>query len=146
MDTLTDTLIERLDLRSTIADPAPRGRAVSPFEFLPGWLTYGPVVVQWIALGLRYGDLSLPTAANPRITTGGLCGESKAAILDLVRGGARDWLAPYTTLVTGRDDMARARSMMAQAGLALPIVIKPDIGCNGTGVPWRPHWRCFRAG
>jgi hypothetical protein len=134
MGTLTETRIERLDLRATIAEPAPRGRAVSPFEFLPGWLTYGPVVVQWIALGLRYGDLSLPTAANPRISTGGLCGESKTAILDMVRGDARAWLAPYTTLVTGRDDVARARSTMARAGIALPLVVKPDIGCNGCGV------------
>jgi hypothetical protein len=108
--------------------------AVSPFEFLPGWVAYGPVVLQWIALGLRYGDLSLPTAANPAITTGGLCGESKAAILDLVQGGARHWIAPYTTMVTGEADAAAARAAMQAAGLALPVVIKPDIGCNGTGV------------
>ena len=116
------------------ADPAPRGRAVSPFEFLPGWLTYGPVVVQWIALGLRYGDLSLPTAANPSITTGGLCGESKTAILDLVQPAERAWIAPYTTIVTGTDDDTHARAALAAAGLALPLVVKPDIGCNGTGV------------
>jgi hypothetical protein len=110
------------------------GRAVSPFEFLPGWVTYGPVVLQWIALGLRYGDFSLPTAANPHITTGGLCGESKTAILDLVGGAARRWIAPYTTLVTGDDDGSAARAALRGAGLCLPVVIKPDIGCNGTGV------------
>ena len=53
-----------------------RERPVSYFEFWPGWLFYSPVVAQWIALGLRHGDMSLPTAANPRITGGGLCGES----------------------------------------------------------------------
>jgi hypothetical protein len=108
--------------------------AVSPFEFLPGWVTYGPVVLQWIALGLRHGDFSLPTAANPAITTGGLCGESKAAILGLVQGEARAWIAPYTTIVTGGADAAAASAAMKAAGLALPVVIKPDIGCNGTGV------------
>jgi hypothetical protein len=92
------------------------------------------VVAQWIALGLWHGDLSLPTAANPRITTGGLCGESKTAILDLVDGAARDWIAPYTTVVTGQDDLARALAAAQAAGLALPLVVKPDIGCNGTGV------------
>jgi len=116
------------------ADPAPRSRAVSPFEFLPGLITYGPVVVQWIALGLRYGDLSLPTAANPSITTGGLCGESKTAILDLVAPEQRHWIAPYTSLTTGTDDMTRARAALTEAGLSLPLVVKPDIGCNGTGV------------
>ena len=116
------------------AELARRGRAVSPFEFLPGWLAYGPVVVQWIALGLRYGDLSLPTAANPTITTGGLCGESKTAILDLIAPAERHWVAPYTTLVTGADDPATAAQALATAGLSLPLVVKPDIGCNGTGV------------
>lgn len=110
------------------------GRVVSPFEFWPGWLTYTPIVLHWMALGLRHGSFSLPTAANPRITTGGLCGESKTAILDQVQGEAREWIAPYTTLVTGADDAARARRVMCKASLALPIVVKPDIGCNGTGV------------
>jgi hypothetical protein len=109
-------------------------RDLSPFEFLPGWVTYGPVVLQWIALGLRYGDFSLPTAANPNITTGGLCGESKSAILDQMQGPARALIAPYATLVTGADDPASARRLMRANDLALPLVVKPDIGCNGTGV------------
>ncbi len=121
-------------LQAALAAPVPRRRDVSPFEFLPGWLAYGPIVAQWIALGLRYGDFSLPTAANPAITTGGLCGESKTAILDQLRGEARDWVAPYTTIVTGAGDLARARSALAAAGLGLPLVVKPDIGCNGAGV------------
>ena len=108
--------------------------AISRLEFLPGWITYGPIVVTWVALGLWYRDLSLPTAANPRITTGGLCGERKSSILDLAQGEARAWVAPYVVMDTGADDLARADAALARAGLALPIVIKPDIGCNGTGV------------
>ncbi len=108
--------------------------AISRLEFLPGWFAYGPVIAQWVALGLRYGDFSLPTAANPRISTGGLCGESKASILALAGNGARGWIAPWATVITGDDDCARATAAMRQAGLSLPIVLKPDIGCNGTGV------------
>ncbi len=114
--------------------PGKSARAISPFEFLPSWVCYGPVVLQWIALGLRYGDLLLPTAANPNITTGGLCGESKSAILDQVAGDARSLVAPYATLLTGPEERAEARRLMARTGLSLPLVVKPDIGCNGTGV------------
>ena len=113
-------------------------RILSFFEFWPDYLFYAPVVVQWIALGLRYGDFSLPTAANPMITAGGLCGESKLEILDLVSGPARDLLARYTSSVPdGRDlaaDIQAAQRAIDAAGLDYPLIAKPDIGCNGTGV------------
>jgi hypothetical protein len=117
-----------------LAPHAPEPPAISRLEFLPGWIAYGPIVAQWIALGLWHRDFSLPTAANPRITTGGLCGERKSSILDLAQGAARDWVAPYTVIDTGAGDLARAEQAIAAAGLALPLVVKPDIGCNGTGV------------
>ena len=109
-------------------------RAVSWFEFWPGWLFYLPVVAHWIALGVRHGGFSLPTAANPHVATGGLCGESKTSILDQSEGEARALIAPYVTLVTGEADTARAGAAMRAASLALPVVVKPDIGCNGAGV------------
>jgi ribosomal protein S6-L-glutamate ligase RimK-like protein len=109
-------------------------RQVSHFEFWPSWIFYAPVVAYWIALGLRYRDFSLPSAANPRISTGGLCGESKSSILDQAGPIAAPWIAPYVRLRTGEQDGARAAALMEQHALSLPIVVKPDIGCNGTGV------------
>ena len=106
--------------------------ALSFFEFWPGWLFYLPVVLQWIWLGLRFRDFSLPTAANPGIETGGLCGESKSAILDGIVGPARGLVAAYATLVTGDDDTAGAER--ARQELGWPLVVKPDVGCNGAGV------------
>ncbi len=115
------------------SQPPPVGAPpVGAFEFWPGWLFYLPVVLQWIALGLRHGDFSLPTAANPTIETGGLCGESKASILDMVGPTQRDLLAPYIRLP--RPDPALADDAMKRAGIGFPVVAKPDIGCNGTGV------------
>ncbi len=114
-----------------------RSRPVSTFEFWPSWLFYAPVAMQWLALGLRYGSPLLLTAANPRIVTGGLCGESKVSILDQVEGDARRWIAPYTRLVTDADprrDIAVAEAALAAAELDYPLVGKPDVGCNGTGV------------
>jgi hypothetical protein len=107
-------------------------RPVSFFEFWPAWLFYAPVVAQWIALGLRHGDMSLPTAANPHIELGGLCGESKTLILDQVAARERHVLAPYTRITT-QDAFVAERAMDA-AGLTYPVIVKPDIGCNGAGV------------
>ena len=116
-----------------------RGNPLSFFEFWPGWLFYAPVIAHWLLLGLRYGDFSLPTAANPRITTGGLCGELKLSILGLVGrspGGAeaQALVAPACGVLARPDGVDAAEAAMQAFGLSYPIVVKPDIGCNGAGV------------
>lgn len=109
---------------------------ISMFEFWPGSVFYTPIVLYWIAMGLRYGDFSIPSAANPRIETGGLCGESKSGILDMAGEIARPWIAPYVTLVLDEAGQCAhlARSLMELHGITFPVVVKPDLGCNGTGV------------
>jgi hypothetical protein len=49
----------------------------SLLERMPKWLICVPLAVQWCWLGLRFGSLTLPSAANPGITAGGLVGEGK---------------------------------------------------------------------
>ncbi len=117
--------------RRTVEGP---GNPISFFEFWPGWLFYTPVVVHWLFLGLRHGDFSLPTAANPRITTGGLCGESKLSILEQVAPDAQHLIAPACGVAAELDAIATAETAMQALGLSYPVVAKPDIGCNGTGV------------
>ena len=110
-------------------------RVLSPFEFWPGWLFYTPVVIYWIALGTFYRSLSLPTAANPNIEAGGLCGESKTAVLDQVDQSHRSWVADYVTMITGQhDDVSMSLELLARAKIPFPIVVKPDVGCHGNGV------------
>ena len=123
----------KLDTALRIATPTRnQDRPLSFFEFWPDWLFYLPVAAHWVALGVRYGDFSLPTAANPTMTAGGLCGESKLEILDQVVSPARELLAPYVSYV-GTDADAAERAL-ADAGLDYPVVAKPDVACNGAGV------------
>lgn len=68
----------RYDLIHAPSQQDKQPNPLSLFEFWPRWVFYTPVVAYWILLGLRYRDVTLPTAANPRITTGGLCGKRKA--------------------------------------------------------------------
>jgi len=111
---------------------------VSFFEFWPGWLFYAPVVAFWALKSLRYGSVTLPSLANPRIEAGGICGESKNAILALAGPVARQWVADFVGFTTsghrGGNDLALARAAMTQAGLNFPVVAKPDMSCNGVGV------------
>ncbi|AOX17025.1 D-alanine--D-alanine ligase [Kozakia baliensis] len=116
---------------------------LSLFEFWPGSVFYTPIVLYWIAMGIRYGDFSVPSAANPRIETGGLCGESKSGILDMAGSIAKSWIAPYVVMDLSRtqreQDVERCLSLMKEHDLSFPVVLKPDIGCNGTGVKLVPY-------
>lgn len=107
---------------------------LSLFEFWPDSIFYTPIVLYWIVMGLKYRDFSIPTAANPRIETGGLCGESKSSILDMAGPVAEQAIAPYSVFRSGPGAFQRALEAMERRGLSFPVVVKPDIGCNGTGV------------
>jgi hypothetical protein len=107
---------------------------LSFFEFWPGWAFYTPIVIYWIALGLRYRDLSLPTLANPRIPTGGLCGERKSEILSMAGQVASAVISPWAIIHTGDNDYVEAMEAIQRNGISFPVVTKPDIGSNGTGV------------
>ena len=108
---------------------------VGLIERLPKWLFVVPMVLQWLLLGLRHRSLTLPTAANPGIPTGGLVGEGKIDYLATMGPVARAAFASTTSfLCRGKDDAATAELALQNAGLAFPVIAKPDIGWCGFGV------------
>lgn len=119
------------------------GAPLSFFEFWPMWAFYPPVFLYALWLMVRYQGILLPTVANPSFPGGGFFGESKAQILDLAVAHAPQWVAPFVTLDRPPlDNHADALDALTQqalntlhsAGLALPVVAKPDLGCRGAGV------------
>ena len=110
-------------------------RECSVLERMPKWLICVPLVVQWLWLSVRYGGATVPTAANPHITSGGMAGEGK---LEYFRG-----MGPLARSVTAEhcgvlnDGTATEDALlqaMASSGLAFPVVAKPDLGLCGYGV------------
>jgi hypothetical protein len=118
--------------------PLADGPPLSPFEFWPAALFYAPVWLWILALSVRHLGIRLPLIANPSIEGGGLVGESKSAVLGLVQPEARGWFAAHVAVDRGHDDPAsacrRALDLASGAGLCLPLVAKPDLGCRGAGV------------
>jgi hypothetical protein len=117
------------------------GPPLSFFEFWPMWAFYPPVLAYAAWLMLRHRGVLLPTAANPTFPGGGFFGESKADILALAVRHVPDWVAPFIRI--DRPDMPSldvsiecdaALAELADAGIALPVVAKPDLGCRGAGV------------
>jgi membrane protein DedA with SNARE-associated domain len=115
-------------------------RKVAMAERIPPALFYIPLVINWIRLGLKHRSLTLPTAANPTIFTGGMWGETKSSYFYDVSPLERGWIADFVLI--NRDfeadnpatDIARAENALAEKGIAFPLIAKPDIGWHGHGV------------
>lgn len=115
--------------------PAPYGAARGALERLPKWVICIPIVVQWLWLGVRHGSFSLPTAANPRITAGGMVGEGKLEYFSGMGPVARAATARHCGLRVEEGLTCDAlRQTLTQAGLDFPLVVKPDLGLCGHGV------------
>ncbi len=113
-----------------------RWRRLVQWEFWPPWAFYPPVLVYVAYLMVRHRGLTVFAAANPAIPDGGFVGESKADILDGLAHGS-DAVARYVRVsgaLDGDARVARARAFMRDTGLALPVVVKPDVGQRGEGV------------
>lgn len=110
-------------------------RTVGRLERLPKWLNLIPMLAQWTWLSLKYRSLTLPTAINPAITAGGLAGEGKLDYFKIMGLHALSLTAAYTSIVNiGPDGLAVVQAALASAGLAYPVIAKPDIGWCGFGV------------
>lgn len=137
-------LLRRLPWRSTVRPWATRLGRWCRWEFWPPWLFYLPVSARYAQLALRYRGLTLPSAANPGIATGGLVGESKFLTLrDLWRTSpeftAEAWHLPAPThpceAANGRAArLELLRSLCSEHAIAFPFILKPDIGQRGVGV------------
>lgn len=115
------------------------GPQLSFFEFWPMWAFYPPVFLYVLWLMIRYRGMMLPTVANPSFPGGGLVGESKAEIISLLVKHVPEWVAPFILLnkdmsLSVEQQTQNALQALAGAGLSLPVVAKPDLGCRGAGV------------
>ncbi len=104
--------------------------AIAAIERLPKWLLCIPLVAQWCWLALKFRSLTLPSALNPHVETGGLVGESKLAYFRRIDDRFAGHVAKTAAVYPGEDaDLVRGMT-----GITYPLVAKPDIGWCGYGV------------
>jgi membrane protein DedA with SNARE-associated domain len=113
------------------------------WEFWPAWLFYVPVALYYFWLAVRYRSLSLPTAANPGMATGGFVGESKFEILDQLHATSPDSVAEAFLLEgwTTTDRLLSLHRLCREHAITLPFILKPDVGQRGNGVRLIKSWR-----
>lgn len=97
------------------------------WEYWPGWLAMPPVIAIYIWFALRARHLVFFSNVNPKIPLGGVFGESKRAILDLIP----EEYVPKTVFLEAGISRERVLSILEAANLHFPLMVKPDIGERG---------------
>jgi membrane protein DedA with SNARE-associated domain len=113
-----------------------RLRRFQHWEFWPAWVFYPPVALYCLWLSIKHRGLTLPTAANPGIFSGGLVGESKIATLKNLMETSPEFTAE-AELLHGSGPQERLesfREICHRRGSSYPLVLKPDVGQRGAGV------------
>ncbi|MCU0428526.1 MAG: hypothetical protein MUF42_01015 [Cytophagaceae bacterium] len=98
------------------------------WEYWPFEVVYFPVFFYYIFLAAKAKSFFFFSASNPSIPGGGLTGESKGDILDLI---PPEWKA-ITFRVSAGSSLNQW--MAAAAPLGYPLIAKPDVGERGTDV------------
>ena len=102
---------------------------------MPKWLICVPLVLQWVWLSLRHGGITLPSSANPAITSGGLVGETKREYFDSMGPLALAATAQFCAVPPAlQPSMTGVRGALARQGITFPLIAKPDLGMCGFGV------------
>ncbi|HMO39557.1 MAG TPA: hypothetical protein PKC76_16255 [Saprospiraceae bacterium] len=97
------------------------------WEYWPAQAFYFPMYLWGPLLALRSGHPAFFTAANPGIHTGGFGFESKYATTLKIPAPYR----PKTTLARATDDFPTVLGKIQRAGIAFPLIAKPDLGFRG---------------
>ncbi|MEM1166857.1 MAG: alpha/beta fold hydrolase [Planctomycetota bacterium] len=103
-------------------------------EFWPTWLVYLPIVPALAWLAIKHRSLTVWTLANPCMPDGGLVGESKHDIVQML---PEAWRLDTRLIPHGNEPGERADAGMRaidEAGWSLPVIVKPDASQRGTAV------------
>jgi len=111
-----------------------RWRRLTRWEFWPSWLFQFPVALHGLWQGIRHRHLTIFTAANPGIPTGGFVEESKSGILASLAGAPVARFVAVDLPAEAGERPAAIFAALDAAELALPLVFKPDVGERGRGV------------
>ena len=97
------------------------------WEYWPFGIIQAPLFMYWIWYALKERSLLYFSACNPSILTGGMMGESKYEVLNLVP----DEVKPKTILIKLPASIQFVLEVMKKNGFTFPVIFKPDLGERG---------------
>lgn len=115
-------------------------KKIKNWEQWPFKVLYAPLVPVWFWYMLRSRSVWFFTASNPKLTFGGMEGEPKKEMHELLP----PHLCPHYFNVPPETDFESVRQSLLHSGIGYPLIVKPEIG--GQGILFRkiedePHLR-----
>ncbi len=100
---------------------------ITHWEAWPFKLLYAPITPVWGWYMLRSGWIWFFTPSNPKLTFGGMEGEPKKEMYDLLPTE----LYPATFNVKPPESFELVKQRLQQSGIAYPLIVKPEVGGQG---------------
>lgn len=100
---------------------------ITHWEAWPFKLLYAPITPIWLWYIIRSGYVWFFTPSNPKLTFGGMEGEPKKEMYDLLPPD----LYPATFNVLPGEDFSLIENKLTQHKIVYPLIVKPEVGGQG---------------
>lgn len=97
------------------------------WEHWPHKVLYAPLAPFWLWYIIRSGSVWFFTPSNPKLTFGGMEGEPKKEMYDLLP----DHLYPATCNITPGDSFETVLKRLSSKNIRFPLIVKPEVGGQG---------------
>jgi hypothetical protein len=104
---------------------------ITNWEAWPFKLIYAPITPVWLWYIIKSGAVWFFTSSNPKLTFGGMEGEPKREMYDLLPLE----LYPTTFNALPQEDFGLVLERLSKTDIGYPLIVKPEVG--GQGVLFR---------
>ncbi|MGN6247696.1 MAG: hypothetical protein ACTHNG_05035 [Ginsengibacter sp.] len=102
-------------------------KKITNWEQWPFSILYAPVAPAWLWYMMRSGAVWFFTPSNPKLTFGGLDGEPKKEMHDLL---PPEFCPDYFN-VEPSENFSSVLDKLKNSGISFPLIVKPEIGGKG---------------
>jgi len=102
-------------------------KKIKNWEQWPFKILYAPLVPVWLSYMVRSGSAWFFTPSNPKLTFGGMEGEPKKEMHDLIPVH----LCPAYFNVKPSEDFSEIKKRLESSGIKFPLIVKPEVGGQG---------------
>src|SRR6478735_6876197 len=100
---------------------------IKNWEQLPFKILYAPIAPVWLWYIIRSGSVWFFTPSNPKLTFGGMEGEPKKEMYDLLPKE----LYPTTFNVMPGDNFDQIKDLLVHHRINYPFIVKPEVAGQG---------------